>query len=80
VPVIRKVHGVNYDASDGTYEFSDLVFERSPDSEFTLTHFGLPEVPFQDRTPSNPILPWLLGFACVGLIAAYCLRRLASRA
>lgn len=65
----RKTSKTRYDGgeSEHTTEIEELTFEQTPKSEFYLSHYGLPEPVFEERSILGTVAIYVtLGVACLG--------------
>lgn len=62
-------------------EFQSIVPEPTPEREFTMGYYGLADLtrPRIGERGGTSMIYWLIGIAALGFVAAYVLRRLASR-
>ena len=82
VPLPKKVAVVEPSNLTRTWEFDELSLASTPESEFTMTAFGLPDLmnrPGVDQSRSH-LGYWFVGLAIVGILTALVMRKLASRA
>ena len=82
VPLPKKVAVVEPSHLTRTWEFDELSLAPTPEAEFTMAAFGLPDLmsqPGVDQSRSH-LGYWFVGLAIAGIIAAFTMRRLASRA
>lgn len=80
LPYPRLVKFIEPDLLKSSCEFEEIAGEPTPASEFTMAFFGLAD-PTRPQVQSSlgGLVPWLIGLAAPGLIAAYFLRRFAFR-
>jgi hypothetical protein len=62
-----------------TYEFDEFNFADVPDSEFTLSAFGLPELRSSSGGSERNPARWLFAIACLGIVTAVALKTASSR-
>jgi hypothetical protein len=58
-------------------DFTDWTFAPTPLSEFSMTHYGLPDL-IRTRRARNTLPYWLAGIAGLAGVAAFVLRRMTS--
>jgi prepilin-type N-terminal cleavage/methylation domain-containing protein/prepilin-type processing-associated H-X9-DG protein len=78
IPLLRVV---TYHEPGGVvhrYEFTEWEFVGTPISEFSMTHYGLPDLVAAHR-PRNRMAYWLTGLAALAAVLGFALRRLAAR-
>ena len=84
VPIPSEVEEVGLDGGVARYTLKEFVFESTPDEQFTLEYYGIPdpdageEAPAIERRGTNWLV-WIIGTGVVGLILAAVLRRLGRR-
>jgi len=78
MPVPRSVK-VTTPGSSTSCEFETVSFEPTPEREFAMNYYGLPDLTKPRGEPWwKGTAFWLVGAAALGLVVAYALRRLAS--
>ena len=69
MPMPDRVHVRRSEREDDEFEFSDLQFGETPEREFTLGYFGLPDLAPTGRNGgfSLATCAFILAFACLGI-------------
>lgn len=64
------------------WRFNEIEFAGAPESEFTLTAFGLPEISHHSEVgqTGTSLNVWVIASGALGLLAAIAVYRLAKRA
>ncbi len=60
-------------------EFSNWKFEGTPEAEFGMPHYGLPDLTAKTTSSPSSLPYWLVGFALAGLALSFFLKRAGSR-
>lgn len=81
-PVPRRLTVLEPRPMTREWRFDDIEFAGAPESEFTLTAFGLPEISQHsaDDQTGTPFRAWIVVAGALGLLVAIVLYRLAQSA
>lgn len=78
LPLPRRVAIRDETGETAFCEFVDWSFEPTPEREFGMPYYGLPDLVARVNTPRIAPIYWLSGIAAAGLAAALMLRRFAT--
>jgi hypothetical protein len=78
-PMPRRVTVRNQTGDVSICEFVSWSFEPTPEAEFGMPYYGLPDLVSKAKAPRRTFVYWCLGIATVGIVFAVLLRRLATR-
>lgn len=78
-PYMKTVRWWGLDGKERLCEFEQVAFEPTPESEFTLEHYGMGSPPLPETGPDSRLIVAVVIAALILLIGAWYARRLATR-
>jgi len=78
-PMPRRITVRDQTGDVSICEFVNWSFESTPEAEFGMPYYRLPDLVSKSSAPRRTFVYWCLGLATVGIVFAVLLRRLASR-
>ena len=72
---------VTYHEPEGdlSCEFVEWRFEPTPENEFKMSYYELPDLAPESMQRRGTLVYWLVGLAVAGLVLALVIRRVAAR-